>query len=242
MAGVISRRRFLQFSAAAGIILAHRYLAAAEDKIPDVPADLDHILLGVSDLDRGIAWLEERAGVRAMIGGVHPGRGTRNALISLGTLRYLEIIAPDPAQPGASNPMVDRLRALKEPRLIDWAAHTHDLNAVARKVAGAGIAAEEGRDGSRARPDGKVLRWKSFNLKDDFGGVLPFFIEWSADSVHPSQDAPAGCSLQHFSVESPAAAAVAGAARKLGLEVEVKPGKSAVLHARIAGKKGVFQL
>ena len=254
----ISRRRFLAFSVAT---LAARHIAfgteglirardgAAErvngqDAMPAVPTDLDHILLGVNDLDRGIAWMEERSGVRAMFGGVHPGRGTRNALLALGPRRYLEIIAPDPAQLSSAShaeSMGDQLKALTGPRLIGWAAHTTNLMDVVKKAAAAGIAIQNPRDGSRARPDGKVLRWRSAALKTDFDGVLPFFIEWSADSVHPAQDAPAGCALEHFSIESPSAKDAREVAGKLGLDVEVKSGKKPLLRARIAGKKGAFE-
>lgn len=238
---LVSRRRFIALTAA---VFAARHSFGA-DKISNVPADLDHILLGVNDLDHGISWMEERSGVRAVFGGVHPGRGTRNALLSLGPRRYLEIIAPDPQQAGSAasrGPWAARLNALNEPRIINWAAHTDDLAAIAQKAAAAGIAMENPREGSRARPDGKILRWKSFGLKEDFDGVLPFFIEWSTDSIHPSQDAPAGCTLQQFFVESPDAKDVRSVASKLGLNLDARPGKQPLLSARIAGKKGEFEL
>jgi hypothetical protein len=91
----------------------------------DFPALLDHFILGCDDLDRGIDFVEQRTGVRAAFGGVHPGRGTRNALLSLGARKYLEIMAPDPAQ--QVTPQIPRLRELKEPRLVGWAAHPGDL-------------------------------------------------------------------------------------------------------------------
>jgi hypothetical protein len=221
-----------------------RHIAFGADNMASVPADLDHILLGANDLDHGIAWMEERSGVRAVFGGVHPGRSTRNALLALGPRRYLEIIAPDPQQASAAsgNDMADRLRALKEPRLINWAAHTSDLAGLAQKAAAAGIAIESPRDGSRVRPDGKTLRWKSFALKKDFDGGLPFFIEWDRSSIHPSQDAPSGCTLQYFFIESPAVEDVRPVAGKLGLEVELKLAKTPALRARIVGKKGAFEI
>ena len=212
--------------------------------MPSVPIDLDHILLGADDLDRGIDWMRERSGVRAVFGGAHPGRGTRNALLSLGPHRYLEIIAPDPRQASAASgdDLVKGLRALQEPRLIGWAAHTNDLAGLAQKATAAGIAMENPRDGSRVRPDGKTLQWRSIALKNNFDGVLPFFIKWSHNSIHPSQDAPSGCALEDFSIETPAMEDVRLAAGNLGLEVELKPSQTPVLRARITGKRGAFEI
>src|SRR6202790_3243754 len=111
------------------------------------PAVLDHILLGCNDLDRGIAFVEEHTGVRAAFGGVHPGRGTRNALLSLGERHYLEIIAPDPQQAGA--PDIRNLRQLAEPRLVSWAAHPGDINQFAAFLRSGGIEFEGPTPGSR---------------------------------------------------------------------------------------------
>jgi Glyoxalase-like domain len=233
---MISRRTFFALAGLALLARAGSELWAGEP----VPTDLDHILLGVSDLDAGIAWVEQRAGVRAAVGGVHPGRGTRNALLSLGARRYLEIIAPDPKQPGKG--MYEMLSAMTEPRLFNWAVHTGDIAAAATRAVNAGFAIEGPRDGSRARPDGKTLHWKSFNLKDDRGGLLPFFIEWSRESVHPSEDAPKGCTLKRFFVESPAQDETGKACKSLGIDVPVEKGAKARLQAVIASPKGEIEL
>jgi Glyoxalase-like domain len=231
---MISRRLFLTLAGMAWVMRPN--LWAGET----VPADLDHILLGVSDLERGIAWVEQRTGVRAAVGGVHPGRGTRNALFALGPRHYLEIIAPDPKQPGIG--MYDRLSAMNEPRLFDWAVHTGDIAAAAKQAVAVGFAIDGPRDGSRARPDGKTLHWKSFNLKDDRGGLLPFFIEWGRDSLHPSEDAPKGCTLKRFWLESPAEGKLARECKSLGLEVAVERADKARLRAVIATPKGEVEL
>ena len=211
----------------------------------DVPAFLDHVLLGCNDLDRGIAFVEERTGVRAAYGGVHPGRGTRNALLTLGERRYLEVIAPDPKQ-GSAEPFAAQqlatIKGLTSPRLIGWAVHPGEVEAVARKLHDAGIATQGPWPGSRARPDGRILSWKSLVLADDRHGLLPFFIEWSAGSVHPSVDAPAGCRLERFAVSNPDPAALKNTFQTLGIDVPVERGDRPQLRARIVGPKGKFEV
>jgi catechol 2,3-dioxygenase-like lactoylglutathione lyase family enzyme len=226
----IPRRNFLALT---GVTLVSPILALGEDESPKV---LDHILLGCSDLDRGIAFVEEHTGMRAAFGGVHPGRGTRNALLSLGERHYLEIIAPDPQQAGAAD--TRNLRDLVEPRLVGWAAHPGDINQLAVHLRSAGVEFEGPTPGSRKRPDGRLLEWKTLNLKNDEQGVLPFFIEWSAGTVHPSADAPSSCKIERFTISGPNEAALGGRCALLNLDVPVEHSAKPQMHARILGLNG----
>ncbi|MEZ7125980.1 VOC family protein [Nonomuraea sp. AD125B] len=78
--------------------------------------ELDHLVYATPDLDATVAELERRLGVRAAVGGRHPGLGTRNRLIGLGGRSYLEVIGPDPEQEEPAGP---------RPFLINWGAARH---------------------------------------------------------------------------------------------------------------------
>ncbi len=202
----------------------------------EFPSLLDHFILGCDDLDRGIDFVEKHTGVRAAFGGVHPGRGTRNALLSLGERRYLEIMAPDPAQ--KLTPQIPRLRELKEPHIVSWAVHPANVNQLVARLREAGVAFKDPQPGSRQRPDGKLLHWKSLALNDDHDGLLPFFIEWSADSLHPSADAPKGCRLVHFGAVAPQPDDLAKFATFLQIDLPISRGDKPALQATIVGPKG----
>jgi catechol 2,3-dioxygenase-like lactoylglutathione lyase family enzyme len=236
---MISRRQFLALTGAASLVPPS--LWAAEE----FPSLLDHIILGCNDLDRGIAFVEERTGVRAMLGGVHPGRGTANALLSFGERHYLEIMAPDPkataVQPSALQ-QVTVLKGLTSPRLMTWAAHPGDIDALAKKLRESGIATLGPSPGSRKRPDGRVLSWKSLSLADDHHGLLPFFIEWRANSVHPSSDAPPGCHIEHFAAAEQDPVELSKIFQRIGIDALVERGEKPQLRVRISGPKGTLEM
>lgn len=201
---------------------------------------VDHLLLGARDLDEGIAWLDARTGVKAQPGGSHPGVGTRNALVSLGGRQYLEIIAPDPAQT-AFNFNLD-LRALPAPRLVTWAVSTRDVDAAAAAARRHGLEVFGPRDGSRTRPDGSVLQWRSAGVRAAFAEAdvdpVPFFIEWASSSHHPSSDAPAGCRLVDVAIAGPDPVKLEAVLASLGVAATVAKAVHARLTATLDTPKG----
>jgi len=207
-------------------------------------AAADHLLLGVPDLDAGVKWVAERTGVTPVAGGSHPGRGTRNALLSLGARQYLEVIAPDPAQ-STFNFQID-LRQLKEPRLVTWAAMTSDIDGVARAAKAAGRSVFGPSDGSRARPDGRLLKWRTLGVASTLrSGVvepIPFYIQWAPDTIHPAADSPRGCELKTLRFAHPSAKSVVDALGGIGIEAEVSSAPEAAVIATLSTPKGVIEL
>ncbi len=231
---MITRRSFVRLTG--GALAATPGLLAKEG----VPSALDHVLLGCNDLERGIDFIEQHLGVRAVFGGVHPGRGTQNALLSLGDRRYLEIIAPDPKQKELG--WHSEIARLTEPRLAGWAAHVSDIDELSSRLRKAGILFQGPQPGSRRRPDGRMLSWKTLTLADDRGGLLPFFIQWGADSLHPSIDAPAGCSLVHFNAVALASDGLDRITTLIEIDLPVAKGEKRQLRATFSGKRGEFSI
>ena len=236
---MISRRDFL---IATGLAALAPSLSWAADEFPSL---LDHIILGCNELGGGIRFVEERTGVRAALGGVHPDRGTSNALLSLGDRHYLEIMAPDPnakaVQSWAAH-QLDVLKSVANPRLMGWAVHPNDIDSLAKKLRESGLQILGPYPGSRTRPDGRVVSWKSFSLADDRHGLLPFFIEWDKGSVHPSSDAPTGCRIERFTVADPDTDELSKAFRRIEVEAPVEHSQTNQLHLRVVGPKGVLEI
>jgi hypothetical protein len=171
----------------------------------------DHVILAIDTLSKGIELLGRATGVTATFGGAHPGRGTQNALLSLGNGRYIELMAPNYDDTAATARSGAAARAQAFSTLapltpIGWAVHVSNAEQARARLVARGLPVSDIQPGSRQRPDGKLLRWQTFDpWGDRERGVLPFAIEWAADSPHPSLDAPGGCRLVDLQIVSPAA-------------------------------------
>jgi hypothetical protein len=206
-----------------------------------VPA-LDHLIVTAPSLQAGAEELEPRLGVSMATGGSHPGWGTHNALLGLGEGRYLELLAPDPAQPAPSEGRFLGLDERSPVRLATWAARAMDLDDVMRRARALGLDLGAPTEGSRRRGDGTLLRWRVLGAgAPRMGGLVPFFIDWS-DSPHPSHALPDGVSLRTLRAEHPDPGPLRAALRGLDLEVEVAAGDRPALIAVLDGPRGAVTL
>jgi catechol 2,3-dioxygenase-like lactoylglutathione lyase family enzyme len=164
---------------------------------------LDHIVLAAPDLAAAKARFEADTGVLPIDGGAHPGRGTRNALISFGETQYLEILAPDPDQDTAGT-FAEHLAELAEPTLFHWAIRVTNLDAARARAEAAGFAPGATLPTQRSLPSGELLAWELMGIGGhDLGGLVPFYIDWQ-ETPHPATTSPVVGALTTFEVTVPA--------------------------------------
>jgi hypothetical protein len=145
--------------------------------------ELDHVVYATADLDGAAEAWRQRYGLASVVGGRHERWGTENRIVPLGS-GYLELLSVfDPAVASG-----DRFASSIAERAAEgggWVTpvlRTDDLDGVAARL---GLEVVEG---SRRRPDGEVLRWRSVGVSDHRREPSwPFFIEWDVPpELHPS--------------------------------------------------------
>ena len=214
---------------------------------------LDHLVLLARELDRAVDDLEQRLGVRAAVGGRHPAFGTHNALLSLGEVCYLEIIAidphADPTQIRRRWPFIPRgwpwhPRGEDEPscRLVNFAARSANVEQHVEAARSRGFDPGEIMSMSREKPDGTRLGWKlALRSEPAFDGVVPFLIDWGS-TPHPARSCPRGCALIELRGEHPHPAAASAALDALGVELDLRLGPKPLLLAVIDSPRGRSEL
>jgi hypothetical protein len=201
---------------------------------------IDHLIVATPDLNAAADDLEARFGVRADPGGKHLGLGTHNALVGLGDVTYLEIIAPDPDQPAPSMPRPFGLDTVHQPRLAGWALACDDIDAAIERARRQGYDPGDAIDMERMSPAGTLLRWR-LTLNALNGGPVPFLIDWG-HSEHPSRSAPRGLRLDSFEIEHPDPDELLPVLAALDADIRITRADAVALVAQLDGPNGPKEL
>lgn len=161
--------------------------------------EIDHFAIACDELSQGIEYVEDLLGVTFGTFGKHPKMGTHNALLSLGSEIYLEVISIDPEAPKPSHARwFDLNNFTGPPRLTNWICRTKSMHS-ARQIAPSGI----GEPMSFERGN---YRWEMAVPEDGklpFDGCYPALIQWHGAS-HPAPDLPdVGCRLVQATIGHP---------------------------------------
>ena len=137
---------------------------------------IDHVMICVADLQQGID-AYTRIGFNVSHGGVHPGKGTHNA-IAFHAEDYLELMSVhDQNEYLSGNPGGGLLEFLARGEGFRYVAvQSDDLVADVAQMRQRGVDVSDPRDGARQTPTGQELRWQAATLGPR--NPLPiFFIE-----------------------------------------------------------------
>ncbi len=141
---------------------------------------LSQVIVGVVDLDAATKRFRNM-GFDVLDGGIHPGIGTANRVITLGD-EYVELLGVV-SRSEAREHHYGRslLRAISDgDRLVRWSLRTDAIDEVAARL---GLSIESRR---RQRPDGEMLTWRAAGLDlalDD--ATTPFFMQWDRPEQYP---------------------------------------------------------
>lgn len=134
---------------------------------------IDHVLIGVRDLDAAVRTFRDRLGFHISGGGEHPGRGTGNKLIVLDP-EYIELIYVTDEQL-APPFLVEYLRKHGDgPAMYAISSDNIDADVAADQARGAPF--RDPRPGQLVAPTGR-RGWKSTPIEAPGGKRFPFIIQ-----------------------------------------------------------------
>jgi hypothetical protein len=143
---------------------------------------IDHVMICMPDLEEGIAAFR-RIGFTVTSGGVHPGKGTHNA-IAFHREDYLELLSV--------HDRAEQARAASAPGSLDGGlldllargggfryviVQSDDLPADVLAMRRRGVEVSDAVEGGRRTPDGRELRWRAARLTNAADPLPIFFLE-----------------------------------------------------------------
>jgi catechol 2,3-dioxygenase-like lactoylglutathione lyase family enzyme len=135
---------------------------------------IDHIIIGVHNLEKAATQFSQKLGLAVSGGGIHPTGGTANRIIVIGDT-YLELIAiHDPAE--AQQSMLDRLAT--QEGYLNFVLASNDIEADSKAMVNSGIPILGPTPGSLRSADGRTRGWSRTNIeRPDLAQRYPFIIQ-----------------------------------------------------------------
>jgi Glyoxalase-like domain len=135
---------------------------------------IDHIIIGVHDLDSAAQRFSEQLGLQPSGGGIHPTGGTANRIIVIGDT-YLELIAVRAPQE-AQQSMVERMA--KGQGYLNMALGSNDLAADSAAMRARGVSLFGPAPGQLRSAGGRARGWLRCDVeRPDLAQRYPFLIQ-----------------------------------------------------------------
>jgi Glyoxalase-like domain len=162
---------------------------------------IDHIVLAAPNLEDAMAEFEKMTGVGTNVAATIKGLGIKSARISFNDASYIEIIAPDPKEPGPIGNLL-KSRNLAELTPFHFAIRSSKAEQLKTEVKKFGYVPDH-ITMFGAKKDGTPRKWELLYLYGHkLGGICPFFINWS-NTDHPCSKLPVVGKLKKFTIRAP---------------------------------------
>lgn len=183
---------------------------------------LDHVALGVPDIQKGLDYVESLTGLRPIVNEVSARAGCSYvvAQLSLGGEQFLEIIGPNPAVEGELEGIGAYAAAMPGPKLMFWVMGVRDFGAYLRDAARAGYTFGDTR---HVKNGGYEYQIGAIGM--EFVPHIPSVIEWKAREDAKELAATSGCRIADFTVHHPEPETLQKVYDALGIGMLVRRGE-----------------
>jgi hypothetical protein len=201
---------------------------------------IDHIVYVTSNLEQSVDEFGSHLGIEIHHGGVHPEKGTHNALFRIGTKSYFEILAPlpdsgiKPEWLGSYDTNFERVSAI--------CVVSDNLKEDVKQLSSLSEKKYEIVEGRRQTADQKMLQWK-LGIHDALKYIdeYPFLIDWG-NSSHPSATLESNVELKRLEIHAPDPDKVKILYPEIpGTTMIFKPGKPSI-SVTLQSPKGLFEI
>lgn len=138
---------------------------------------LDHFIILVKDLETAMESFRG-LGFNVAEGGEHTAFGSRNALISFADGTYIELLTFYDPGLAAETFWAGALKKLQAGEGYDgYAVQSNDIENDVERIRRRGLKIDDPQPGSRLRPDGERVAWRTARTPEPLASTVPFLIQ-----------------------------------------------------------------